>query len=180
MRSVLPFALATTLALALSACSRGALPGPEPGPGNAGGTPAADGVCRSDDDCVISCAQPDECCGQLCPPCEQAWHRDALAAHRVWSESACEDVVCPVARCMAPDHDTDAVCRAGACVVVSRRRSTTVTACPAGEADATRVDLACRAPRALASVQPKEPTMSAHRHSVRERVRVDGLRVIAR
>ncbi|MGK3995596.1 hypothetical protein [Sorangium sp. So ce1024] len=73
--------------------------------------------CATDADCVVSCARPEQCCNQLCPPCAQAFHRDALAAHEQWRAQSCAAESCPVAKCMAPKEDTIARCAAGQCVV---------------------------------------------------------------
>jgi hypothetical protein len=104
-------------------CTKDA-PAPEP----SGGTqaePAADPApaalaCQGDSDCIISCAQQGECCDQLCPPCNQAFHRDALAAHEQWRTASCAATSCPVAKCMAPTEETVARCSAGQCVVERR------------------------------------------------------------
>lgn len=117
--------LLAALTLLLAACPA---PGSNPAPtgggttggaiDNAGGAPPpAPGVCTMDADCVISCARPNECCDQLCEPCEQAWHRDLLAEQQAWKSGACDQTECPVARCKQPTERTTAVCREGACVV---------------------------------------------------------------
>ena len=82
-------------------------------PGGTAGTFA----CETDADCVVSCARPQECCDQLCPPCDQAFHRDALAAHETWRSQNCAATSCPVAKCMAPTQDSVARCSAGTCTV---------------------------------------------------------------
>jgi hypothetical protein len=92
-------------------------PDPEP-PGNTGGDPTQAGACRTDDDCVVSCARPTECCDQLCEPCEQVWPRSELEAHEAWRGGSCAGASCPVARCRAPVETTSARCEAGACVLV--------------------------------------------------------------
>ncbi|KYF65575.1 hypothetical protein BE15_41975 [Sorangium cellulosum] len=73
--------------------------------------------CAADADCVVSCARPEQCCDQLCPPCNQAFHRDALAAHEAWRARSCAAESCPVAKCMAPKEDSIARCSAGQCTV---------------------------------------------------------------
>ncbi|WP_437783632.1 hypothetical protein [Sorangium sp. So ce1097] len=73
--------------------------------------------CATDADCVVSCARAGQCCDQLCPPCAQAFHRDALAAHEQWRARSCAAESCPVAKCMAPKEDSIARCTAGQCVV---------------------------------------------------------------
>ncbi|WP_437592410.1 hypothetical protein [Sorangium sp. So ce1000] len=73
--------------------------------------------CEADADCVVSCARAGQCCDQLCPPCNQAFHRDALAALQQWRAASCAAASCPVAKCMAPKEDSVARCKAGACVV---------------------------------------------------------------
>ncbi|WP_437638431.1 hypothetical protein [Sorangium sp. So ce854] len=73
--------------------------------------------CATDADCVVSCARAGQCCDQLCPPCDQAFHRDALAAHEQWRARSCAAESCPVAKCMAPKEDSIARCAAGQCVV---------------------------------------------------------------
>jgi hypothetical protein len=92
-------------------------------PGDGSGAPA-DGSgaaneprCAADTDCVASCARAGQCCDQLCPPCDQAFHRDALAALQQWRAASCAAVSCPVAKCMAPTEDSVARCKAGQCVV---------------------------------------------------------------
>ena len=82
-------------------------------PGSAAGTV----TCQTDADCVVSCARPQECCDQLCPPCDQAFHKDALAAHEAWRAQSCAATSCPVAKCMAPTEDSVARCSAGTCIV---------------------------------------------------------------
>jgi hypothetical protein len=116
-------AFAFAIVIGLAACSGKSSPEPatpenttpDPDP-----DPVAAGGCATDDDCVISCAQPDECCDQLCPPCEQAWLRSDLDAHEAWRGPACAATSCPVAKCMAPTEETIARCREGACVVERR------------------------------------------------------------
>jgi hypothetical protein len=113
--------------LAFVACKKDAPPVADPGDGtgtaavgNTGGEVGAGGFsCATDDDCVISCAQKDNCCDQLCPPCRQAYHKDELAQIEAWREGAgaCSAQECPVAKCMAPTEETVARCQAGACVV---------------------------------------------------------------
>ncbi len=73
--------------------------------------------CEADADCVVSCARAGQCCDQLCPPCSQAFHRDALAELQKWRAASCAAASCPVAKCMAPKEDSVARCKAGACVV---------------------------------------------------------------
>ncbi|WP_437977641.1 hypothetical protein WMF11_12500 [Sorangium sp. So ce295] len=73
--------------------------------------------CEADTDCVASCARAGQCCDQLCPPCDQAFHRDALAELQKWRAASCAAESCPVAKCMAPKEDSVARCKAGACVV---------------------------------------------------------------
>ncbi|WP_437489613.1 hypothetical protein WME75_11045 [Sorangium sp. So ce1014] len=73
--------------------------------------------CEADADCVASCARAGQCCDQLCPPCDQAFHRDALAALQQWRAASCAAESCPVAKCMAPKEDSVARCKAGQCVV---------------------------------------------------------------
>ncbi|MGK3991639.1 hypothetical protein WME99_51820 [Sorangium sp. So ce136] len=88
------------------------------------GTAAGDGSgaasgprCETDADCVVSCARAGDCCDQLCPPCDQAFHRDELAALQQWRSQSCAAVSCPVAKCMAPKEDSVARCAAGQCLV---------------------------------------------------------------
>ncbi|WP_438035875.1 hypothetical protein [Sorangium sp. So ce204] len=78
---------------------------------------AAEPRCEADADCVVSCARAGQCCDQLCPPCDQAFHRDALAELQKWRAASCAAESCPVAKCMAPKEDSVARCKAGACVV---------------------------------------------------------------
>jgi hypothetical protein len=82
-----------------------------------GGSAAGTHTCQTDADCVVSCARPQECCDQLCPPCDQAFHKDALAAHEAWRSESCAATSCPVAKCMAPTEDSVARCAAGTCTV---------------------------------------------------------------
>ena len=111
--------------IALFACNKDAPPVAEPQPEtatpeNTGGDPtqaAGAFTCATDDDCVISCAQKDNCCDQLCPPCRQAFHTDELAQIEQWRAGACAAQECPVAKCMAPTETTVARCQAGACAV---------------------------------------------------------------
>lgn len=78
---------------------------------------AADLRCEADADCVVSCARAGQCCDQLCPPCNQVFHRDALAELQKWRAASCAAESCPVAKCMAPKEDSVARCKAGACVI---------------------------------------------------------------
>jgi hypothetical protein len=107
-----------------TACAKDAPP-PEPSGGTAVAPipepPSAEPLqCQGDSDCIISCAQQGECCDQLCPPCNQAFHRDALAAHEQWRTASCAATSCPVAKCMAPTEETVARCAGGQCVVERR------------------------------------------------------------
>ncbi len=124
MRSALAFSSALAglaLALALAACPSTKTPaggGSGTGTdsvGNTGGAPA-EGACASDDDCVVSCAVEGQCCEQLCAPCDQAYTHAALAALETWKAQSCGGENCPVAKCMAPDHEAVPRCRDGACV----------------------------------------------------------------
>ncbi|XYI00949.1 hypothetical protein ACMHYB_14840 [Sorangium sp. So ce1128] len=88
------------------------------------GTAAGDGSgatssprCETDADCVVSCARAGDCCDQLCPPCDQAFHRDELATLQQWRAQSCAAVSCPVAKCMAPKEESVARCAAGQCLV---------------------------------------------------------------
>ncbi|WP_437680893.1 hypothetical protein [Sorangium sp. So ce131] len=81
------------------------------------GSNAAQGPrCATDADCVVSCAREGDCCDQLCPPCDQAFHREALKALESWRAERCAAASCPVAKCMAPKEDSIARCSAGQCV----------------------------------------------------------------
>lgn len=106
------------LTLLLAACPKSSSPPPVDNAGGGTSTPAA--ACQSDDDCVASCARTDECCDQLCEPCEQVFVKADLEAHRTWQVNACDPTTCPVARCMAPTEATSARCEAGACVLERR------------------------------------------------------------
>ncbi len=109
--------LACSLTLA-AACSGSSTPATSTPPtDNSGGT-VADGECTADDDCVISCAAPEQCCdAQLCPPCQQVYTRSELAALETWKSESCADESCPMAKCMAPTEQAMAVCNAGQCEV---------------------------------------------------------------
>ncbi|XXT22681.1 hypothetical protein WME94_14115 [Sorangium sp. So ce429] len=90
----------------------------DPGTAAGDGSGAASGPrCETDADCVVSCARAGDCCDQLCPPCDQAFHRDELAALQQWRSQSCAAVSCPVAKCMAPQEDSVARCAAGQCLV---------------------------------------------------------------
>ncbi|WP_438009576.1 hypothetical protein WME89_13395 [Sorangium sp. So ce321] len=90
----------------------------DPGTAAGDGSGAASGPrCETDADCVVSCARTEDCCDQLCPPCDQAFHRDALAALQQWRAQSCAAVSCPVAKCMAPKEDSVARCASGQCLV---------------------------------------------------------------
>jgi len=113
MRSLLLVAL-----FALGACHKDTPPAAAPPPDNTGGVVETGGklTCASDDDCVVSCVQRENCCDQLCKPCRQAYHRDELAEIEAWrTGAACAATSCPVARCMAPAETVTARCVAGAC-----------------------------------------------------------------
>ncbi|AUX41654.1 hypothetical protein SOCE26_030760 [Sorangium cellulosum] len=124
---------------ALAGCHKEAPPQAPPAPGPApsdgsqtsrgdttsgGDTPAAGSGsnaapgprCATDADCVVSCAREGDCCDQLCPPCDQAFHREALGALQQWRAERCAAASCPVAKCMAPKEDSVARCSAGQCV----------------------------------------------------------------
>ncbi len=117
------------VALALAACPSsstkdGTGPGTaagteDPGAvGNTGGT-TTDAACTTDDDCVVSCARAGDCCDQLCPPCDQVYTRADHDALMAWRDQSCAAASCPIAKCMAPDHENVARCRDGACVIES-------------------------------------------------------------
>lgn len=95
----------------------GAAPGDGSGASADGSGAATEPRCEADADCVASCARAGQCCDQLCPPCDQAFHRDALAALQQWRAASCAAESCPVAKCMAPKEDSVARCKAGQCVV---------------------------------------------------------------
>ncbi|WP_437970037.1 hypothetical protein WMF04_12390 [Sorangium sp. So ce260] len=106
------------------AAATGAPPADGSAPPADGSVPPADGSgaaseprCEADADCVASCARAGQCCDQLCPPCDQAFHRDALAALQQWRAASCAAASCPMAKCMAPKEDSVARCKAGQCVV---------------------------------------------------------------
>jgi hypothetical protein len=123
------FAFAIAFALmSVAACHKSSGPPPEPtgtdapapsagGEAGGGDAPAAAMACKSDDDCVVSCARPSECCNQLCPPCEQVFTKDALAALETWKSQNCAAVSCPMAKCMAPKEQTVARCTSGTCTI---------------------------------------------------------------
>jgi hypothetical protein len=93
-------------------------PGGEPATGTS--TAGEGPTCQSDADCVVSCSRTNECCDQLCPPCEQVFHKDALAALEQWKGPNCAAVSCPVAKCMAPKEETIARCTSGQCTIERR------------------------------------------------------------
>ena len=114
--------------LALAACKKDA-PATQTPPGNTdpgagSGTAAASGPgsCTTDEDCVVTCARPRECCDQLCPPCEQVMTRDELMTVERWREEQCGATECPMAKCMAPTEETFARCEQGTCTLDRRPR----------------------------------------------------------
>jgi hypothetical protein len=70
----------------------------------------ANGECHSDEDCVVSCANTDDCCEQS--PCETVISKTALAD--VLSR---QPAGCKAAKCRAPDHASYVTprCKAGKC-----------------------------------------------------------------
>jgi hypothetical protein len=106
-------------AFAIAACSGSSTPSSTPAPDpvdNSGGSAAAE--CASDDDCVVSCAVPEQCCdAQLCEPCQQVYTRAELAAIDDWRARSCAGESCPMAKCMAPTEQAVAVCSAGQCEI---------------------------------------------------------------
>jgi len=115
-------ALTTSLVVAGAACKKEAAPSTPPVQNTTATTPpgSPDVACTSDDDCTVTCARPQECCDQLCPPCEQAMLKTELAVHEEWRARSCDPATCPVAKCMAPTEETFARCDAGKCVVERR------------------------------------------------------------
>jgi len=74
-------------------------------------------TCKSDDECVVSCAKTDSCCEQLCQ-CSNVYHRDQLAAIEAAKKEKCPATpACPVARCRPPEHDNVGRCKEGTCVL---------------------------------------------------------------
>ncbi len=120
MRAMKTVLLSFTLLLLLVACQKeGPSPSASPPPpptGQSQETPAAT-ACQTDADCVASCARASECCDQLCPPCEQVFNRDGLAALMSWRGEHCAAVSCPMAKCIAPKEDSVAHCTAGQCTL---------------------------------------------------------------
>lgn len=79
----------------------------------------APATCKSDDECVVSCAKTDSCCEQLCQ-CSNVYHRDQLAALETAKKAKCPAVpACPVARCRPPEHENVGRCKEGTCVLES-------------------------------------------------------------
>lgn len=78
--------------------------------------PAGEYVCASDDDCVISCDIPNDCCGEACQ-CDRPYHRDHEDAIREANAKKCAiiDPDCPQYDCDRPTDDIVPVCVAGAC-----------------------------------------------------------------
>jgi hypothetical protein len=121
----LAFVLAVVALSSFAACSKSGPPpetvpasGGEATPGGEPGTPAPTAMtCSTDDDCVVSCARPSECCDQLCPPCEQIFNKEAFAALDKWKGEHCAAVSCPMAKCMAPKEQTVARCTSGTCTI---------------------------------------------------------------
>lgn len=114
--------LPLVIALALTACSGPSTPATTTSTtdpvDNSGGGASAGGECASSEDCVISCAAPDQCCdAQLCEPCQQVYTRAELAALDAWKAASCADASCPMAKCMAPTEQAVAACNAGQCEV---------------------------------------------------------------
>jgi hypothetical protein len=108
----------------LAACKTASTPAPVQ---NTGEVPGDDepvavsaGECQADADCVVSCARPDDCCDQLCGPCEQVFLATELAELEQWRADRCGTESCPVARCARPTEETFARCADGACVLERR------------------------------------------------------------
>jgi hypothetical protein len=78
---------------------------------------AADAICKSDDDCVISCESRGSCCHN--PYCEAVQHRTLAADAVAFNGDKCkaEDFArCPTIGPRAKvDHTITPRCRAGAC-----------------------------------------------------------------
>jgi len=77
-------------------------------------------TCRSDADCVVSCEQPNSCCGQLCQ-CSNVYHKQQLAKIKAANKVSCSrrTVNCPEADCAKPVTVPRAMCAAGGkCIAV--------------------------------------------------------------
>jgi hypothetical protein len=113
--------VALAFALVGAACATSTPPASEPAapvePTPTEPQAAESAVCESDADCVVSRSKPNECCDQLCPPWEQAYHKDVAAAIDAWKGPNCAAVSCPVAKCMAPTEESIARCQAGTCTI---------------------------------------------------------------
>jgi hypothetical protein len=106
-------------ALLVVACSKSSPPPVEPSTEPpATEMPAAGApTCSTDADCVVSCSKPNDCCDQLCPPCEQVFNTAGLAELDTWKQGNCAATQCPVAKCMAPREETFARCVSGSCTI---------------------------------------------------------------
>lgn len=71
-------------------------------------------ACSSDSDCVVSCLYYDKsCCADPCgEPCDDVYHKDALAALEKWRAAHCEkgcDII-GLPDCSASGNPVEAVC----------------------------------------------------------------------
>jgi hypothetical protein len=110
MRSIL-----TLLSMIMLAIGAGCGPTTETAVTNS--PPAGPAECQANEDCAISCRIPNECCKQLCGPCEQAYPTEKAAELDDWRDKNCDLMKCPKARCRDREYDTYAACVTGKCVV---------------------------------------------------------------
>ena len=68
--------------------------------------------CATDDDCVLSCFAPKDCCASC--ECDTAWTKADLARAEHWRTEQCSTVDCPMAKCAATEKV--AHCDNGWCV----------------------------------------------------------------
>ena len=76
-------------------------------------------ACERNDDCVVSCVEKGDCCGQLCQ-CSNAYHKRELEAARKANSETCGKLRrdCPVASCPAPTGDLVPACVDKKCTAV--------------------------------------------------------------
>ena len=113
-RHLIPTLVLAALTMGLLACPKASTTDPtDPtSPAETAGDP-----CQSDDDCVVSCQEPGNCCGQFCT-CSHVYskqHDQEIGAANS-QQCGASYPMCPKANCRRSTHKTVAKCQQGHCV----------------------------------------------------------------
>ena len=81
-----------------------------------GSSPDPNRVCVQDSDCVLTRANPGNCCDDTCN-LGRVLNSAVVEEHTVWKATECSDAVCPVADCLETNVTRTAVCDRGQCGV---------------------------------------------------------------